>query len=235
MPLPLRLWRAPHRRARRAPALAAGAVVCALLASGAALGGCTGEAPEAAAIAKPPPKKELPRTDDGPPGWEDSGDAAEAPDGGGAPTSPPAPAAAPEASGEPAEAAPAPEPTATDRDDHVDFALDFLGRQGFNSVPGFVDLYAPEVRYYDRGTLSREEVAEDKAAYFERWPNRYFELSGPVRATPGEAPTLRFDYVYAVSHADLSGEREGRAWVELGLTPTPTGFAITSERGGTYG
>jgi hypothetical protein len=123
-----------------------------------------------------------------------------------------------------------------DRDDHVDFALDFLGRQGYNSVPAFMGLYGPQVRYYDRGVVSQEAVAEDKGAYFERWPNRYFELAGPVRATRGATPTLRFDYAFAVSHADLSGEREGRAWVELGLSPLPdgSGYVITSEHGGTY-
>ena len=150
-------------------------------------------------------------------------------------------AEAPEAEDAPRVSAPAPEVRApagaiVDRDDHVDFALDFLGRQAYNSVDGFMELYGPRVRYFDRGVISRAQVAADKGNYFERWPNRYYELAGPVRATRGETPTIRFDYDFAVSHADASGETEGRAWTELGLTPAGDGYSyfITSERGGTY-
>lgn len=121
-----------------------------------------------------------------------------------------------------------------DRDDHVDFALDFLGRQAYNSVDGLMGLYASRVRYFDRGTVARSAVAEDKAAYFERWPNRYYEIAGPVRASAGSRPVIRFDYSFAVSDFEGSGERTGRAWVELGLTPSTNGYVIASERGGTY-
>lgn len=151
------------------------------------------------------------------------------------------PGDAPEA--EEAEPAPVSAPTVrppsgggeiVDRDDHVDFALDFLGRQAYNSVDGLMGLYASNVRYFDRGTVSRNAVAADKGAYFERWPNRYYEIAGPVRATAGSRPTIRFDYAFAVSDFEGSGERTGRAWVELGLTPSTDGYVIASERGGTY-
>ena len=146
---------------------------------------------------------------------------------------PAAPEAPPESAVEPT--AP-PASTTVDRDDHVDFALDFLGRQAYNSVPGLMELYANRVRYFDQGTIARGAVATDKASYFERWPNRYYELAGPVRATGGESPAVRFEYDFAVSHADASGEREGRAWVELGIVLAGDGYGylITSERGGTY-
>ncbi|MEM6326956.1 MAG: hypothetical protein AAF791_07555 [Bacteroidota bacterium] len=140
--------------------------------------------------------------------------------------------AAPEVSAPPVRP---PEPQEiVDRDDHVDFALDFLGRQSFNSVDGLMGLYANRVRYFDRGTISQADVGDDKAAYFQRWPNRYYELSGPVRATTGSRPTIRFDYDFAVSDFTESDERSGRAWVELGLTPSTNGYVIASERGGTY-
>lgn len=131
-------------------------------------------------------------------------------------------------------APPPPSGDIVNRDDHVAFARAFLNQQTFNDVQGLMGLYADRVRYFNRGTVARSAVATDKSNYFERWPNRFYEISGPVRATRGANPTIRFDYDFAVSDANASGEREGRAWVELRLSPGAGGYVISGERGGTY-
>ncbi|MEL6616788.1 MAG: hypothetical protein AAFQ43_13680 [Bacteroidota bacterium] len=131
-------------------------------------------------------------------------------------------------------APPPPSGDIVNRDDHVAFALDFLGRQTVNDVQGLMGLYGDRVRYFNRGTVSRSAVAEDKSNYFARWPNRYYEISGAVRATRGTNPSIRFDYLFEVSDARVTESRDGRAWVELTLSPGGGGYVITGERGGTY-
>ena len=220
---------------RRVPVLAA------LLATA----GCTGDADPALEASAPEPKASSATYDAGKGSYhagDEAGDAlpgeilerveTETPEANRDETSGDAPVvSAPEAA--PRVSTPS-EDDIVDRDDHVDFALDFLGRQAYNSVAGLMDLYDERVRYFEQGVVPQDAVAEDKATYFDRWPNRYYEIAGPVRATRGETPTIRFDYTYAVSHADGSGEREGRAWTELGLSPDGESFLITSESGGTY-
>lgn len=129
---------------------------------------------------------------------------------------------------------PASEGEVVDRPDHVAFVEEFLRRQSVNDVADLAALYADRVRFYDLGVVDRSVVAEDKARFFERWPNRYYGLASPVRATGGGTPTLRFEYEFAVSQPGDARDREGRAWTEIALTPSGPGYVIASESGGTY-
>ena len=140
----------------------------------------------------------------------------------------------------PAPVAPAvrPPPSAdgdiVDRPDHVAFVEEFLRRQTVNDVASLASMYGDRVRFFDLGVVGREEVAADKASFFERWPNRFYGLASPVRATGGASPTLRFEYEYAVSGPGDASDTEGRAWTELVLAPAGGGYAIVEERGGPY-
>ena len=119
---------------------------------------------------------------------------------------------------------------------YVDFAEEYFERQSGGPVAAAMRLYAARVRYYDRGSVEAEVVEADKAAYFARFPERRYVLSGPVRvvsAGASDVTTVRADYSYAVG-GGTGGERSGRAYVELDLVPAGTTFVIQGERGDVY-
>ena len=123
---------------------------------------------------------------------------------------------------------------AVDRSDHIAFVREYLARQSTNDVNNLTALYADRVRYYRLPAASRADIADDKAYYFRRWPDRSYRLASPVRATAGREPVLRFEYEYAVANPADDRYSDGRAWAELTLAPDGGTHVITSERGGTY-
>jgi hypothetical protein len=109
-------------------------------------------------------------------------------------------------------------------------------RQARNSVADALGLYATSVRYYAMGRVDAQTVFDDKEAYFRRFPDRSYRLSGPVRVTSSTgtgAATLRFDYEYALG-GGAGGERSGRAWVELDVVPSGDTYLIRGEHGAVY-
>jgi hypothetical protein len=47
--------------------------------------------------------------------------------------------------------------------------------------------YAPQVKYYDRGIVSRSYIKHDKQYYFNRWPVRQSKITGPLNVADATA------------------------------------------------
>lgn len=93
-------------------------------------------------------------------------------------------------------------------------------------------LYADRVQYYDRGSVARDDVLRDKAAYLRRWPERDYRRVSDVTVEPGPGggSRLRFDYAYRVAGPGRGAEGEG--WAELTVRPDGDAFEIFGEDGG---
>lgn len=115
------------------------------------------------------------------------------------------------------------------------FVLDrFLNENNeLNDVRAF---YGESVFYFDQGVQSRQEVLEDKRAYFERWPSRSFnpdlttlrakEISGPDGRTDVE---VEVEVEFEVSGPERSAS--GRSVVMLVVARRGGQFIILSEGG----
>lgn len=97
--------------------------------------------------------------------------------------------------------------------------------------------YAPRLRYFDRGEISRREVMADKAAYFRRWPERRFRpdlatLETSVLTEEGEerAIDVRIEVEFDVAGPDR--EASGRSVVEVTLAPRGADAFIVVAEGG---
>ena len=112
----------------------------------------------------------------------------------------------------------------------------YLGQQARGSADDVITMYAPPVRYYSMGRVDAQRVYDDKAAYFQRFPERRYALAGPVRVVTDNGDgtgTIRFDYTFAVG-GGFGGDRSGKAYVELDVVPEGEGHLISGERGDVY-
>ena len=91
--------------------------------------------------------------------------------------------------------------------------------------------YADRVQYYDRGSVGRDVVLQDKGAYLRRWPERSYRRVSDVSVEEGAggAARLRFDYTFRVRGGGRSAG--GAGWAEITVLPEGDGFRIVGEDG----
>jgi hypothetical protein len=109
----------------------------------------------------------------------------------------------------------------------------FASTNTAKSPADVLEFYAPRVQYFDRGIVSKDQIAKDKANFFRRWPLREYVVNGDIAVGPASRSGERevhFDYVYAVS--DRKQTRHGRGAVELKVRDIGGRFAIVSEAEG---
>lgn len=103
------------------------------------------------------------------------------------------------------------------------------GRENHRDRP---ELFAPQVRYYKRGIISREQLLADKAAYYKRWPQRRYTLiDGSIEVRPGENDTIDFRFRYTFEVSDSRETRRGIGVARLGVGLIDDTFTIVSEDG----
>ncbi len=103
------------------------------------------------------------------------------------------------------------------------------GRENHRDRP---ELFAPQVRYYKRGIISREQVLADKAAYYKRWPRRrYTFIEDSIEVKPGENDTIDFRFRYTFEVSDAKETRRGIGVARLGVGLVDSTFTIVSEDG----
>jgi serine/threonine-protein kinase len=110
-------------------------------------------------------------------------------------------------------------------DEYLTFgAMDDLSRVG--------EVYADQIRYYDRGLVSRPAVLADKLAYYGRWPQRQYARVSAVRSLPtgGGGRRVEFEYEFRVSDP-FGDEAAGKARVVLSLERQGGRVRIVEENG----
>lgn len=68
------------------------------------------------------------------------------------------------------------------------FLEGYLRDAATNNLDAEMAYYGDEVDYFNRGVTSREDIARDVRAYYRRWPERRYEIVGPVTVTPSPQP-----------------------------------------------
>lgn len=115
----------------------------------------------------------------------------------------------------------------------ADFVVvDYLGH-GIAEHGNRPELYAPQVAYYAKGTITREAVMADKRAYYAKWPRRTYKLvPGSLSAArgPGDSLDITFRFEFQVSDAKRSVRGTGAT--TLGVVKAGEGFLIVRENGG---
>ncbi|MHC1791586.1 LysM peptidoglycan-binding domain-containing protein [Solidesulfovibrio sp.] len=109
------------------------------------------------------------------------------------------------------------------------FVADYFARSAAGDVTALVDLYGESVEYYKKGRAGSDVVRQDKAAYFERWPERTY-TAGAVRVTELAGGDLKVTIPteYTVRRADKSAK--GQATFTLVLRPAGGSFRIVGEQ-----
>jgi hypothetical protein len=92
--------------------------------------------------------------------------------------------------------------------------------------------YAEEVDYFDKGTLTRDEVRRDKEHYFERWPVAVQTITSEVAVEALGVARYRvtYDTQFQVRHPVEGRAREGECLCELEIVALPGGPHIVLER-----
>lgn len=92
--------------------------------------------------------------------------------------------------------------------------------------------YAEEVDYFDKGTLTRDEIRRDKERYFERWPVAVQTIISPVvvEALGVARYRVTYDTQFHVRHPVEGRAREGKCQCELVIAALPGGSHIVFER-----
>jgi hypothetical protein len=92
------------------------------------------------------------------------------------------------------------------------FVREFIAASEGPTPDGELALYAPRVRYFDSGPLSRESIAKDQRKYYQRWPKREFTLVGEpeIIREDGDSVTVRYRLRYRLRHGEdsASGQTE---------------------------
>lgn len=68
------------------------------------------------------------------------------------------------------------------------FIESYLRDGATNDIRAEMSYYADEVDYFNKGPAGREYIRRDVSNYYKRWPERSYEIVGPVTATPGTRP-----------------------------------------------
>lgn len=110
----------------------------------------------------------------------------------------------------------------------------YLNSSTQSDLAATLNLYTDQIDYFDKETISKAAVYDDKHAYLERWPNRSYDLASSVAtlASTDNTRQVRFDYNYRVSGSGK--EASGKAYTILSLQKSDGKVLITGEKGGVY-
>lgn len=110
-------------------------------------------------------------------------------------------------------------------------AIEYLGH-GLPDHRDRPELFAPRVKYYKQGVISREAVLTAKAGYYKRWPQRRYELvKDSIKPAPGPDDTILVTFRYSFEVSDAKETRRGIGVARLGIALTGNTFSIVSEDG----
>lgn len=103
------------------------------------------------------------------------------------------------------------------------------GRTGHKDRP---ELFAPRVKYYKKGVISREALLADKEAYYKRWPQRSYQLiTDSVQASAGAGDSIDITFRYEFQVSRSAETRRGTGISRLSVQLINGAFAIVSEDG----
>ncbi len=95
--------------------------------------------------------------------------------------------------------------------------FDYLGHRKLNHVE-HEDIFADQVDYYKKGELSRQQVLQDKARYYSRWPNRKYEmLENTLLIYRWDDFFVSFEFLFSVASNTEKRSGRGRAWLDVRL------------------
>ncbi|MEZ5844493.1 MAG: hypothetical protein R3D27_12290 [Hyphomicrobiaceae bacterium] len=135
------------------------------------------------------------------------------------------------------------DPPAPDTDGERERNAQFLRRLGEFVVRDYLghgdpdhentrEMFAPQVVYFDKGTIARETVMREKQAYYRRWPKRSFELiRDTLRLDKGGDGVLTVTFRYVFEVTDGRQRRRGIAFATLGIVEQGGRFVIAREDG----
>jgi hypothetical protein len=136
----------------------------------------------------------------------------------------------------PSQAPPARKDQAPSREDLIRRIVNFVGvdylGHGLLNHESRAELYGPQVVYFEKGTLSRDQVMADKKAYYARWPKRKYELvanSLTTQSGAGDSLDVTFRYVFEV--ADAKRTVTGIGTTTIGLVSRGGRLLIVRETG----
>ena len=110
----------------------------------------------------------------------------------------------------------------------------YLDLQEGSNIESIMRLYDEQVRYNDKGVVSKSRIRQDKMAYFQRWPSRNHQRISSVTVKKGSSPdthTARFNYSYDLRDSK-NNNASGKVWMELTVKESNGTYIITRERGG---
>lgn len=111
------------------------------------------------------------------------------------------------------------------------FVQERLLRSASADVGTFLDAYADRVDYYDRGVVGRDAIHEDKSAYLRRWPQRQYQLVGPIdiEQQADGSIAVRYDTRFWVHSPTRDKTIRGRSRESLTLRDGATGLRISAD------
>ena len=111
----------------------------------------------------------------------------------------------------------------------VAFVADYFAKSSAADVAALADLYGETVDYYKKGKTGSDAVRQDKAAYFERWPERSYKAAAPsVTELSGGDIKVAVPVDYVVKRGDKSAR--GKATFTLLLRPAGGSYRIIGEQ-----
>ena len=104
-------------------------------------------------------------------------------------------------------APPAESPDQLLEDKITKFVRDYLRDGEGDNVDLQVSYYGFPIQYFDHGKAGREFVETDTRNYIKRWPQRKYELVGPVKFMSGKNPG-EFEVEFTIDFRVASGDRK---------------------------
>lgn len=109
------------------------------------------------------------------------------------------------------------------------FVADYFAKSSGGDLTALIDLYGQTVDYYKKGKVGSDVVRQDKAVYFERWPERTYTTAAPtVKELAGGDLKVVVAADYVVKRADKSAR--GQATFTLTLRPAGGSYRIIGEQ-----
>jgi hypothetical protein len=72
-----------------------------------------------------------------------------------------------------------------------DFIREFMSLSESDNLSAILELYANEVRYYDRGLVDKNAIRRDKLAYMRRWPVRKYKVISAIKISASDNPDVK--------------------------------------------
>jgi clan AA aspartic protease (TIGR02281 family) len=111
------------------------------------------------------------------------------------------------------------------------FVQERLLASSSSDIDAFLRLYAGRVDYYDLGLVGVDAIRKDKSAYFKRWPQRDYQLAGPIdiERNANGSISVRYDTHFSVYSPRRDHSVNGRSRESLTLRDGGSGFRISAE------